>query len=362
MRRTAVIFMLIFTLLMACICSGCGAGNSSGGQAGSDSSLTAGDSKKTGDSAHDTSGKTGSSEKSGDASPDSSGKTGDASSIPDTNESAVTDWGTADAGTASGPEDKSQPSGSSDSSFSQVIVDNEDLYFAIKNVRTDAALGYTWKVYVENRTDRNLMFSFEKTSVNGVMCDPFWAEVVNSGKKGNCEITWMRDALQKRQIEEVTQVDFTLNVYNDDDYTEAPLMHDPFTVYPLGEDKASEAVREPAATDQVLVDNDSCSVIVTGFEPDNSWGFAMQLYLVNKTDKDLVFSADNASINGVMCDPFWADIVAAGKRSYTTVLWDKSALEENEIAEVEEISFPMIIYADDDIGSPIVEETFELTP
>ena len=139
-------------------------------------------------------------------------------------------------------------------------------------------------------------------------------------------------------------------------------MHDPFTVYPLGEDKAAETVREPAATDQVLVDNDSCSVIVTGFEPDNSWGFSMQLYLVNKTDKDLVFSADDASINGIMCDPFWADIVVSGKRSFSTVLWDKSALDENEIEKVEQISLPMIIYADDDIGNPVVEETFELTP
>ena len=139
MRRTAVIFMLIFTLLMACICSGCGAGNSSGGQAGSDSSPAAGDSKKTGDAAPDTSGKTGSSEKSGDAAPDTSGKTGDASSIPDTNESAVTDWGTADADTAAGAQDQARSSGSSDSAFSQVIIDSEDLYFAIKDVRTDAA-------------------------------------------------------------------------------------------------------------------------------------------------------------------------------------------------------------------------------
>ena len=362
MRRSAVIFMLIFTLLMACVCSGCGAGTSSGGQTGGDPSQAADGPEKTGDAAPDTSGKADSSGKSGDASPGASGKTGDASSIPDTNESAVTDWGVADAGTGADAEDRTQSSGGSDSAFSQGVVDNEDLYFAIKDVRADAALGYTWKVYVENRTDKNLMFSFEKTSVNGVMCDPFWAEVVNSGKKGNCEITWMRDALQKRQIGDVTQVDFTLNIYNDDDYTEAPLMHDPFTVYPLGEDKASESVREPAAADQVLADNDSCSVIVTGFEPDNSWGFAMQLYLVNKTDKDLVFSADNASVNGIMCDPFWADIVAAGKRSYSTVLWDKKALEENEITEVKEISFPMIIYADDDIGNPVVEETFELSP
>jgi hypothetical protein len=267
-----------------------------------------------------------------------------------------------EANKAAGEGDRTQSSGASDTAFSQVIVDSEDLYFAIKNVRTDAALGYTWKVYVENRTDRNLMFSFEKVSVNGVMCDPFWAEVVNSGKKGNCEITWMRDSLQKRQIEEVTQVDFTLNVYNDDDYTEAPLMHDPFTVYPLGEDKAAETVREPAATDQVLVDNDSCSVIVTAFDPDNSWGYAMNLYLVNKTDRDMVFSVDDSSVNGIMCDPFWADIVCAGKASYSTVLWDKNALAENDITEVEEISLPLKVYADEDIGNPYVDETFELTP
>ena len=359
MRRSAVIFMLIFTLLMAAFCAACSAGTSSDSWPGSDSSQSSG---KTGGS-NDTGGaSSGNSGKTDGASSEDSGKTGGATSIPDTNESAVTDWGVSKSDTTSGAGDRARSSADSDSAFSQVIVDNEDLYFAIKNVQTDAVLGYTWKVYIENRTDRNLMFAFEKTSVNGVMCDPFWAEVVNAGKKGNCEITWMRDSLQKRQIEEVTQVDFTLNIYNDDDYTEAPLMHDPFTVYPLGEDKASEAVREPAETDQVLVDNDSCSVIVTGFEPDNSWGFAMQLYLVNKTDKDLVFSADNASINGIMCDPFWADIVSAGKKSFSAVLWDQNALEENEIEKVEEISLPMIIYADDDIGSPFVEETFELSP
>ena len=243
-----------------------------------------------------------------------------------------------------------------------MLIDNDDLYFAIKDVRSDAAYGYEWKVYVENRTDKNLMFSFEKVSVNDVMCDPFWAEVINAGKKGNCEITWMRDSLQEKQIGDVTRVDFTLNVYNNDDYTEAALMHDPFTVFPLGEDKASSAVREPAATDHVLVDDDNCSVIITGYEPDNSWGYAMKLYLVNKTDRDMVFSVDDSSVNGIMCDPFWADIVCAGKTSYSTVLWDKNALAENDITEVEEISLPLKVYADEDIGNPYVDDTFELTP
>lgn len=355
MRRSAVIFVLIFTLIIANICTGCGS---------SASNQDNGSAKTESGGSSDAAGKTDASGKSGDAGKsDAAGKTGDASSIPDTNESAVSDWGTADAGTSSAAgEKKSSGESGPAPAFSQVLIDNDDLYFAIKDVQSDAAYGYEWKVYVENRTDKNLMFSFEKVSVNDVMCDPFWAEVINAGKKGNCEITWMRDSLQEKQIGDVTRVDFTLNVYNNDDYTEAALMHDPFTVFPLGEDKASSAVREPAATDHVLVDDDNCSVIITGYEPDNSWGYAMKLYLVNKTDRDMVFSVDDSSVNGIMCDPFWADIVCAGKASYSTVLWDKNALAENDITEVKEISLPLRVYADEDIGNPYVDETFELTP
>ena len=355
MRRSAVIFVLIFTLIAANIFTGCGSSSSVPGNSSA---------KTESGGSSDAAGKTDSAGKTGDAGKtDAAGKTGDASSIPDTNKSAVSDWGTADAGTSSNADGKSTPVETGPApAFSQVLIDNDDLYFAIKDVRSDTAYGYEWKVYVENRTDKNLMFSFEKVSVNGVMCDPFWAEVINAGKKGNCEITWMRDSLQERQIGEVSRVDFTLNVYNDDDYTEASLMHDPFTVFPLGEENAAAAVREPAATDHVLVDDDNCSVIITGYEPDNSWGYAMKLYLVNKTDRDMVFSVDNSSVNGIMCDPFWADIVCAGKTSYSTVLWDKNALAENDISEVEEISLPLKVYADEDIGNPYVDETFELTP
>ena len=90
----------------------------------------------------------------------------------------------------------------------------------------------------------------------------------------------MSDAFESRCIGDVYEVNFILNVYNDDDYTEAPLMRDPFTVFPMGEEKAvSEAKADSEARtgaivglNEVLVDNDTCSIIVTGYEPDNVWG------------------------------------------------------------------------------------------
>ncbi len=353
MRKAAVIFMLIFTIIVSGVCTACSSsGSDSQGTVSSGSEEKDSGQKETG-AQQDAAGKA-----SGSGPSDSSAPATDAASIPDTEESAVSDWGTSGAasGTKSAADTENVPT------FSQVLIDNENLYFAIKDVQIGAAQGYEWKVYVENRTDRNLMFSLEKVSVNGVMCDPFWAEVINAGKKGNCEITWMQDALQERQIGDVTQVDFTLNVYNDDDYTEPALMHDPFTVYPMGEERAAFAVREPAETDRVLVDNDSCAVIITGYDPDNSWGCAVKLYLVNKTDRDLVFSINNSSVNGIMCDPFWAEIVCAGRSAFSTALWDQKALAENGITQIEEISMPLTVYADEDIANPFVDETFTFTP
>ena len=357
MQKTAVLFVLITALVFAGIFTSCGSGQNADAP------------NETGAVAEATA-----QNKPDDAEPEqeqnplnNSPQTAGSSKIPDTNESAVSDWGVADAPDNTHNVETENSNAGTD--VSRIIVDRDDLLFAVKEVKADAALGYTWKVYIENRTDKNLMFSFEKVSVNGVMCDPFWAEVVTAGKKGNCEIIWMRDALEERQIEEVTQVDFTLNVYNDDDYAEAPLMHDPFTVSPLGEDGAegtdkqsAPPARKPDETDIVLIDNDDCAIIVTGFDPENSWGYAVRLYLRNKTEEDLIFSTENTSVNGIMCEPFWAEIVTAGHSAFSTILWDNAALQENEIAEVNEISLPMRVYSDKDIANPYVEETFELRP
>lgn len=345
MRRSAVIFVLIFTVLTASVFTGCGTGSSSGSgsAAGSDAESTGSVNKNSPET-------------------DNAGST-DAkdpgSEIPETNESAAA-WDNIKTEDSQ----ESLASGDPESSFSQVLADQDDLYFAIKDVRKDDIYGCVMKVYIENRTEKNLMFSFEKISVNGIMCDPYWAEVIAAGKKGNCEVTWMKDSFEERQIGDVTEISFTLNVYNDDDYTEPVLMHDPFTIYPLGEERAAQAgpVPVPSDPEQVLVDDERCTVMITGYDPDNSWGYAMKLYLINKTDEDLMFSAEHTSINGIMCDPYWAEIVVSGKSAISTILWDRSSLNKNDITEVKEISLPMRISSDKNYAEPYVDETFELKP
>ena len=113
----------------------------------------------------------------------------------------------------------------------------------------------------------------------------------------------------------------------------------------------------------MLFDDDYCTMIVTGFDPENIWGYTMNVYLENKTDKNLMFSIGDAAVNGFMCDPFWAETVAPGKRSVTTVSWTSQDFEENGITEVETLTLPIRVYnADNWNDNDLIDTTFTVNP
>lgn len=57
----------------------------------------------------------------------------------------------------------------------QTIVDNEFCTMILESLDENGMWGYSWKVQLENKTDKNLMFGIDDCSVNGVMADPFWS-------------------------------------------------------------------------------------------------------------------------------------------------------------------------------------------
>lgn len=244
-----------------------------------------------------------------------------------------------------------------------IIIDNDEITFKVTNVDPKGLLGYTVKIYAENKTDKNLMFSIRDVSVNGFMCDPLWASTIGAGMKANDEITFLASDFARNGIEEVTRIDFTLDVYNSDDWTEEHLVENTFTVYPMGEEAVEPFVRIPVEGETVLVDDENCTIIVTGFDPDSTFGFEMQVYLENKTDKCLMFSASNVAVNGFMCDPYWAVTVAPGMRSNSSMTWFDSTLQENGITEVTEITLPIRVYDNDNwTAEEILSETFTVNP
>lgn len=59
-----------------------------------------------------------------------------------------------------------------------VLADDESIVVKVQGFEEDSMWGHTMKGYLENKTDKLLMYSIENCAINGVMNDPFWATEV----------------------------------------------------------------------------------------------------------------------------------------------------------------------------------------
>ena len=131
----------------------------------------------------------------------------------------------------------------------------------------------------------------------------------------------------------------------------------------------SVSVSEPKPTQAaefsplVLVDNDQFTVKITGIDPKGFWGYTLKVFLENKTDRELMFSTDDVSVNGFMCDPYWAVSVASGKKANEEISFSEGDFQKSGIEAVEQIVFTLCIYDSNDIlADNLLEQTFTVKP
>lgn len=244
-----------------------------------------------------------------------------------------------------------------------IIVDNDSCAFIVTEVVPDGTWGFTVKVRLENRTDKNLMFSLENVSIVGYMIDPFWAEEVAPGKKAISEISFSNTELKNCGITSVDEIMFDLRVYDYEDWSADDIVEDTFAIYPTGLNAETVVYPERLSVDGeiIILDNEICIFIVQGVNPEDLWGYALNCYIENKSDHDMMFSWDDVSVNGFMCDPYWAKTVAGEKRVYTDISFFSSDLELCGIDTVTDIEFVLRV-TDEKTYNTVFEEMFTYTP
>ncbi|MGN1082679.1 MAG: hypothetical protein ACI4SJ_03960 [Candidatus Avispirillum sp.] len=245
--------------------------------------------------------------------------------------------------------------------FEEVVaVDNDECVIKITDIDKDNMWGYTLKAQLENKSaEKTYMFSVENAAINGVQSDPIFAAEVAAGKKSNEDISFTNNELEENGVGEYTDIELTFRVYDSDDWTADPVARETIHIYPHGEDKAVKFVREAQASDNIILDNEYVTAIVTGYEDDDIWGYTVNLFLLNKTENTVMFSVDEASVNGFMADPLFATSVSAGKCAFSSMSWSDSTLEDNGITEIEKIEFQLRAYnydnwLDDDFANEAV--------
>ncbi len=227
------------------------------------------------------------------------------------------------------------------------LIDDEYLTLTVNDAYADKELGYVLKVVIENKGDEDYFYSVDSCSINGVSVDAFFYAEVKAGKKAVEKIEISDFVLGGTDIGEYTDIEMKVTVNKDilEDAVATRTVH----YYPQGADKAVKYVRQPAATDKILVDNAYITLTATGMSHDDDFeATELCLYIVNKSDKDLTIEAGSVSVNDVMLDPYYTDTVASGKVKFSVLSWDDFELEEKEIEEIEKIEMEISAYSEMD--------------
>ena len=112
-----------------------------------------------------------------------------------------------------------------------------------------------------------------------------------------------------------------------------------------------------------VVDNEQCTIKITGIEPDNMWGYTLNAYLENKSeDKTYMFSVQNASVNGLQTDPLFATTVAAGKKSNEEINFSED-LSSYGLTDFTDIQLTFRVYDNDDwMADDVALQTVHVYP
>ena len=229
----------------------------------------------------------------------------------------------------------------------QVIVDNESCSFKVVKAVEDDFWGFILTVYCENKTaDKNLRFTWDNVSVNGYLIDPYWSKDVAAGDNLTTDINFNADEFKKIGFSKPDEIKFTLRVYDADTWEDKYFAKDNYAIYPTGKSAGEVKYldRETNAKEQIVVDNSDITFVILNTENDDFWGYGLRCYIENKTDKTLMFSWDDVTVNGIEIDPYWSKTIGPNMRGYTDIYFDEDDFTDNNITAVEEIKYGMRVY------------------
>ena len=244
-----------------------------------------------------------------------------------------------------------------------IVCDSDTLGLKITGCEQTADGDFMLYLSIVNKTDRNVTLNVDDVVVNGWYCDPYFSETLDPGESIDGTMFWYESMLDEYDIENVTQISFDYEMYDVDNYDLDSYAVGRFVYQPLGADAVQIAPWEPDEDDIVVFENDKCAMVITDVDDEGTWGYELTACLINKTDYELMFSIDDARVNGADLDPFWAWSVPPQARSVTDISWYPDDLTNAGITSVTEIELDMVVYNNDDWSeADILAETFTIQP
>ena len=239
-------------------------------------------------------------------------------------------------------------------SFPITMIETDSVGIDLTGVEADE--DYTWKLKITNKTDEDLAFILARASLNGMMCTPVFDQAASAGETVETEIVWEKDLLAEQllsadDIQYMEGLIFaTSGNYENDDYEDE--MYQEFVVYTHGISDAAKALPDMSDAEE-LVDTENIGAYVRDYRVDDDGNLVLSLYIENRTEQNVVCALDMPSVDGVICDPYWAVEMTAGSGCCSSVIWSAEALKEAEIVlgdSLPQLDLPLLLFDTDDLG------------
>ncbi len=224
-------------------------------------------------------------------------------------------------------------------------VDNKQCSIKIKETYPDDKSGFMLTLEFENKSkDKTYFFYIHNASVNGLQCNPYSSLELAAGEKDDIDVYLPIDKQAKKNIGDFTDIAITFQVNDTADWNAAPIVFETIHIYPYGEDKVSKYVREPQPNDIIIMDNEFATVIVTGYIPGGDYGYAINLFCVNKTSHLMMFSTYGTIINGTMTDISYLAYIYPDNCGFNQMILYTDSLKSIGITDVKTITFELQIH------------------
>lgn len=237
----------------------------------------------------------------------------------------------------------------------QVCFENDGVKVTAVSAENDLILGMGIKLLVENDSDRDITVQTNAVMVNNFMASSIYSADVAKGKKDNSMLYIASGSLEAAGIKKIGQIEIYFRVFDSDSFdsiynsgcvTIKTSLFDSMDINP--DDSGSE-----------LYNKNGIRVAGRYVKENTLWGASVVLYIENNTDKNIIISCDDLSVNGYMATSLLYSSVYGGKRSFDSIAIFESFIEENDIKNIETIELKLKIYEEGSLDA--IDKTGPLT-
>jgi hypothetical protein len=188
---------------------------------------------------------------------------------------------------------------------------------------------------VKNKSDNVVCLEVERSAINDAVCWCYWNVTLQPGEETEDTINWYMSSIKPQFIEDVDKIYIEFTGYQENFYGSNYFQEEPSVYYPHGEENYSKPERQEST---LIFEENGCRMYYLGSGWSDSYGgYLMSVCVENDTDTTVDFDMDDTSVNGTAVTNYWGEVVPAGCREYSYILWDEEDLKYVDTVEKVEL-------------------------